>query len=330
MLVGRLGRILAVVLTVVTAVEAAADVNKFFSRYWPNRDTDNGCKAHAKDLDDSYKEASKLIDAAVDAIAYLKTNKKPGALKLKDRWNWDRQAQAMLSMFGIKISSKNGGPLDESRDNFEFVEKIFGQMQDGMKHDQLSMRAPPGLYCGVKAWKYYKPDASNPLDPTKKISDEKLFDGKPRWPRGYWYFNGNRVMNPDQTPEKHNFCGDNVYAFTIAQLTIITFCDYIWESNNVVKTLNVDMVKEYDHLMAKERNSLSVTWVHELAHFYGSYPNGGLPDQPAVDQNGKQVKDSKGNPVKTYGTMYVLNLAKADADRASRTADAFALFALAM
>lgn len=66
------------------------------------------------------------------------------------------------------------------------------------------------------------------------------------------------------------------------------------------------------------------------AHFYGSYPSGGLPDQQAVDENGKPVKDAKGNPVKTYGVMYVLNLGKADADRASRTADAFAWFAMAM
>ncbi|XXG97381.1 hypothetical protein Hte_003681 [Hypoxylon texense] len=325
MLAGHLFRILAVSLTVITTVEAAADINKFFSRYWPGKDTDNGCKGHAQDLQDSYKEASKLtdmelIDAAVDAIAYLKANKKPGALKLKDRWNWDRQAKAMLY----------GGPMDESKDNFDFVERIFGQMQDGMKNDMASMRGPAGLYCGVKAWKYYKPDDTSPLDPTKKISDEKLFDGKPRWPQGYWYFNGNRLMTSDQTPQNHNLCPERVYAFTIAPQTIITFCDYIWESDNVVKSLNVDAAKEFDHLVAKERNSLSVTWVHELAHFYGSYPSGGLPDQPAVDESGKPVKDDKGKPVKTYGIMYVLNLAKADADKASRTADAFALFALAM
>lgn len=71
-------------------------------------------------------------------------------------------------------------------------------------------------------------------------------------------------MAEGQTSENHNLCGDKVYAFTVAPLTIITFCDYIWEADNVVKSLDVDGAKEFDHLGIKERNSLSLTWVHEL------------------------------------------------------------------
>lgn len=63
MLASHLFRLLAVSLTVITTVEGAADVNKFFSRYWPGKDTDNGCKAHAKDLADSYTEASKVLSS---------------------------------------------------------------------------------------------------------------------------------------------------------------------------------------------------------------------------------------------------------------------------
>lgn len=70
-------------------------------------------------------------------------------------------------------------------------------------------------------------------------------------------------MTPDQTPENNAFCGERVLAFTVASLNFITFCDYAF-SGSTVKTLNVDSAKEFELLMEKERNSLSLTWVHEL------------------------------------------------------------------
>lgn len=109
--------IIALLSVYVCFAEAKADMDTFFTRYsvkfFPDRSNNNGCKDHADELRSSYQEAAKvclgtscscskcadrdqLIDATVDAIATVKQNPRPKLLKLKDRWNWDRQAQTML------------------------------------------------------------------------------------------------------------------------------------------------------------------------------------------------------------------------------------------
>ncbi|KAI0384766.1 hypothetical protein F5Y04DRAFT_247761 [Hypomontagnella monticulosa] len=314
------------------SAEAAANLGDFFMEggfYWPNRDTDHGCKAHNDDLKASYKEAAKLIDSAVQAISYLKSTPRPFIFRLKDKWNWDRQAHSMLSYFGIEIS-KDGGPLPASKNNFDYVEMIFNQMQYGMQTDSLQIfRPPPSLYCGADSWKYYGPEDQDPQDPTRKINEIMSGSGIPKWPNGFWYFKSNRIMSPQQTPDYNAFCGERVAAFTLAGLSVITFCD--WAFTSTVKLLDLSAAKVSDPLLSPERQSLSYLWVHELAHFYGNYPNAGsLPDQPAVDTNGNPLTDSSGKQRVTYGVSQVLNLAKNNANAASRTAEAYALFSLAM
>lgn len=105
-----------VALVLVCDVHAKADLYKFFTtpvtRYMPGTNEGGGCKDHVADLENSYKEASavwlrvpvdasgadqgdQMIDAAVAALATVKQNPRPKFFKPKDRWNWDRQAQAV-------------------------------------------------------------------------------------------------------------------------------------------------------------------------------------------------------------------------------------------
>lgn len=69
------------------------------------------------------------------------------------------------------------------------------------------------------------------------------------------------------------------------------------------------------------------------AHFYGNYKavkDDALTDQDAVDGDGNIQIKTDGSPVKTYGVGFVMNLAKTDTFKATHTADAYSMFAIAM
>ncbi|KAF2173680.1 hypothetical protein M409DRAFT_15956 [Zasmidium cellare ATCC 36951] len=307
----------------------------YLPKYFPYRNNNNGCKDHADALSNSYKEAANLIDAAAAAIASVKQNPRPNFFSRKDRWDWDRKAQAMLSMFGVKVSSK-GGPLPESRSDFDFVEDAYLQ-QDEVWHGQ---RPPgrgggggggyPGLYCGTDGWKFLKPEDDDPYSPGKKISDKLTFDKDTmQLPDGVWVFDFNYLILRGATSTDHTMCRDGVYAETLAPRSFITWCNLGFARLGL--SIDPKAVKEFDRLDDTPRKSMSQTWVHELAHFYGSYPDGqGLPDRPAVDKDGNPALDKEGRPVKTYGIPLIFNLAKKDAVQGARTADAYGWFAVAM
>lgn len=50
--------LVALILLFACEVQATARLASFFPRYFPDRNTDNGCKDHVKELTDSYEEAS--------------------------------------------------------------------------------------------------------------------------------------------------------------------------------------------------------------------------------------------------------------------------------
>ncbi|CZT20285.1 uncharacterized protein RCC_06143 [Ramularia collo-cygni] len=337
---------LFLLLSLAINIEAKANLEAFFTggpqglgvrRYWPYRSDQNGCKDHVADLESSYKEASELIDAAFDAIASLK-EARPGILSVSQRRDWNRKAQTMASMFGVKIDKK-GGPVaeKESVDGFQYVEGIFNQMKEGMDDDQpkgaaisgTPYRTPrdAGLYCGVDGWRYYGPNDNDPARPGQLISDHK----NPSYPDGAWYFYHNYMLLEGMTPTKHGLCGPNMYAFAIAHLNLITFCDFAWSS--LAKKIDPKEVKHTDILDQQSRNSLSSVWVHELAHFYGTYKasiEDALTDHEAVDGDGKVQIGPDGLSKKTYGVAYVMNLAKKSTRLATHTADAYSMFAVAM
>ncbi|KAK4498017.1 hypothetical protein PRZ48_010673 [Zasmidium cellare] len=228
-------------------------------------------------------------------------------------------------MFGIKISSK-GGPEPESQTDFKYVEGIFNEMKFGMDNDATTGSRNPGLYCNTDGWKFYENNAADPWRPAEKISDRKR---KQIFPRGAWGFNYNLVMFPDSTSETHGMCKDGVHAETVAPSSFITWCNYGFAV--LALSLQPNAVKQWDYLSDPSRETMSLTWVHEFAHFYGSYSEtNGLPDKPAVDENGNAIFGEGGVPVKTYGAPYVINLAKKSPRDATHTADAYAWFAVAM
>ncbi|KAF4550007.1 Hypothetical protein D9617_19g103120 [Elsinoe fawcettii] len=260
-----------------------------------------------------------MIDAAAAAVANLKSNPRPSPLRPNDRTLWTRQAQTMLSFFGIKID-KTGGPTEDSRNNLDYVENIFSQLKAGMDTDEHPDYRRPALYCGLDGWRYYRPDERDPVLQYLPIGQRVDQAGQPIFPNGAWYFN-TKYLKFQPT------CGPNMLAWTAGWIDVITFCDYSFRTQPVIIDSTAANPDRYAWLndRAGTRNAMSVSWVHELAHFYGTHRAPELIDYPAVNSEGVPIDGEK-----TYGVGSVMNLAKHDPNSASRTADAYAWFATAM
>ncbi|KAI0181662.1 hypothetical protein GGR52DRAFT_525598 [Hypoxylon sp. FL1284] len=326
MLTVRFLRILAIGLAFITAAQAD-ELTIFWRRYGATKPIEeNGCKDRHQKLSNSWREAARMINKANDAIKYLKDSPKPGLKDKKGRWDWNRRARTMKSFFAIDISSK-GGPETNSLQSFEFVERIFGEMKDGMDNDRPSTPRPdPTLLCGDKGWTYYPPDKDYPSKPGTKTGDIKNDDGKVVWPRGMWWFQGRVMMLPSQTPTNRDFCTGKNLAFTIASISMITFCEEAWGRQGVDDFVDPKKVQKNNPLYDTPRQTAATIWIHELAHFYGQYPRGNeLPDQQLYGGDHKPVEGHL-----TYGVIGVMNLAIVKPELAAHTAEAYNMFALAM
>ncbi|KAI9840686.1 MAG: hypothetical protein M1837_001362 [Sclerophora amabilis] len=299
----------------------------------PHWEVKANCAPYKSDLETAYNEHAAMVDSALKAIDAV-ARPRPGLLKQNDRRAWNRYAEMLAAMFGIKAGREEKDKGIKNGD-IDTVRSLYQSMADAAnnKPNPAISLLIHSLHCGTSSITYVAPDDIAPgANPDKKTLKELRPGGK-EYTYGAFYFQDAKFLeiqevDKDRTDPAEYFCPQGPLAFTIKAIAVVVFCDAGLTTGVKSVAAAKPQIKMLDPYM-KWDQSIANTWVHEMAHMYGP---GNLPDQQAVDERGAKLWIDEANnvPKKTYGFQSCVNLAKFFQPLALNTADTYSIFATTM
>ncbi|KAM0206064.1 hypothetical protein ACHAQI_008555 [Fusarium lateritium] len=331
----------------------AADIGQIW-------DVHPSCNDHIATLQSAYDDVTVMAAKAQTDLGTIQNprprftrNAAPQVLE------WDRVARNIKTLFGF-IPDQAGHSNGDTHLNQ--VVSLIGNMNDALQGTQnkpengyTGLHGKPMIACGDDMWEHKSVNEIDPNDPTgtKSISDmakERKLDiggNTEAWIFGKRYHYNKNAGSGE-------ICRTGVYAVTMTNLDLITFCPPSWSSdmaNTVSAVAGKDNTQEGQTLDRYGYLSLSRVMMHEFAHWYGGV-NADLgvnvPDQQAVGKNGDLIyagengkattqQTSKKNLV--YGFLWCSriaqpqdasnpNSANCGPDKATFTAETYAYFGI--
>ncbi|PVH91286.1 hypothetical protein DM02DRAFT_664156 [Periconia macrospinosa] len=328
-----------------------------------NRDQGNCAGDDLELLKSAYEDACAMSRRAVEDLDFLVDQAKATAGKGPDKKsnkadysNYRRILDTFIALFGTSPFDQQGnvdvgGPLFVPNDGSYHLKGFF----ETMVNEKCSGRdIDKRIFCTDNHWEFLKNDAQDPTDPSKTIQENLP---QCQTYGGIWYSSvqpaGEQWLfaPPPSSPGKRPICDDRKLAVTHFSPGTITFCQLSLNPNVVLDTIKgfegsikptntrygmtdkaLDKMRLGDLIKKKDltsieflRDSLSLTFLHEMLHLLTD-----KPDQDAVDEDGNPIMDRDGKPELTYGWTRCRNLATHDTQLSWGNPDNVALFALAM
>ncbi|KAM0542726.1 hypothetical protein ACHAPJ_012659 [Fusarium lateritium] len=259
------------------------------------------CSDHLAALQSAYDDVTAMAAKAQTDLATIQ-NPRPRLTRnaAPQVLEWDRVARNIKTLFGFIPDQAGHSNGDNHLDQ---VVSLIGNMNDALQgtHNKpengyTGLHGTPMIACGDDMWEHKSVNDIDPNDPTgtKSISDmakERKLDVGGNTEA--WVFNKRYHYN--KNARSAEICRTGVYAVTMINLDLITFCPPSWSSdmaNTVSAVAGKDNAQEGQTLDRYGYLSLSRVMMHEFTHWYGGVnANLGVnvPDQQAVGKNGDLI-----------------------------------------
>ncbi|KAM0287367.1 hypothetical protein ACHAQK_007912 [Fusarium lateritium] len=308
----------------------------------------HSCNEHLQMLQKAYDDAAELAKAAVASLDVVQ-QALPADHASSAGSEWIRISRAVSTTFGfLPDPAGNDATVPMSR-----VRYVFDRMNTAMQGtENIPKRGYSGKFekpmfaCGDDGWQWVSRDDVDPNDPQGRLLKESKAASIGN-AVGAFVFE-RRYSFRSTTGGIVDICEPGVLAETITGFDMIVWCTSNWDQEMIDGPSPIDeqsSIEEDDDIEAYE--GLSLTVIHELAHWYGHGEGWEVTDTWAVTEDGLPLYQGYDNKptvnydgstkvnVACYHFYYVVNLADNDDGGtltgplvATRTAEAYAFFAL--
>ncbi|KAF5667151.1 hypothetical protein FHETE_5854 [Fusarium heterosporum] len=326
-------------------------------------DFDQSCEPYRDAIQKAYDDAHYMaVKAHKDLQVMLQPRPEYSPETLNDLKNWDRIARAVYNMFGFMPDRKGHDIKERYFSELMYVfEGMVATLQFGhMQPKETGYGADkPLMLCDRDVFQWVARDAKDPNDPTGRdlgVSQEKLLGGAP----GAWHYK-KRYIPEAVEKDSITLCTPGQWAVTNTRFNFIIICPHSF-GEEMARTRSAVDVKDDEQTEANKLDDyshtcLSRTMVHELTHWFGGEGDGTrngnqryVKDQDMVSKDGHPVYfNPKTQKFTLDGTIegvvrkvvydytWVSNLARTHTgpnagetgpDKATKTAEAYAIFAI--